>query len=59
MEKTAKVFSDDNEEEGYAANMVDTFKDTVIQKLSEQTASEKSNSLAQLLYEQAKRNYNM
>ncbi|MDE6388195.1 MAG: rod-binding protein [Lachnospiraceae bacterium] len=59
MEKTAKVFSDDSEEEGYAANMVDTFKDTVIQKLSEQTASEKSNSLAQLLYEQAKRNYNM
>lgn len=59
MEKTAKVFSDDSEEEGYAAHMVDTFKDTVIQKLSEQTASEKSNSLAQLLYEQAKRNYNM
>ena len=59
LEDAAKVFSDDNEEEGYAANMVDTFKDTVIQKLSEQTASEKSNSLAQLLYEQAKRNYNM
>lgn len=59
MEKTAKIFSDDNGQEGYASNMVDCFKDAFFQKISEQTSSEGSNSLAQMLYEQAKRNYNM
>lgn len=59
MEKTTKVFSDDSEEDAYASNMVDYFKDAVIQQISSQTASERSNSLAQMLYEQAKRNYNI
>lgn len=59
MEKTVKIFSDDDEEESYASNMTDYFKDTLIQQISEQTAKEGSNSLAQLLYEQAKRNYNL
>ncbi|MCM1121417.1 MAG: rod-binding protein [Eubacterium sp.] len=59
MEKTAKVFSDDNDQEGYASNMVDCFKDAFFQKISEQTTAEGSNSLAQMLYEQAKRNYNL
>ena len=55
MQKTVDLFGDD--EDGYASNMVDYFKDDVIQKLSEQTATQGSNSLAQLLYEQAKINY--
>ena len=59
MEKTAKVFSDDDDEDAYASNMVDYFKDAVIQQVSSQTATEQSNSLAQMLYEQAKRNYNL
>jgi Rod binding domain-containing protein len=59
MEKTAKVFSDDDEEDGYASNMVDYFKDSAIQEISEQTTSQGANSLAQTLYEQAKRNYNL
>ena len=59
MEKTTKVFSDDEDEDAYASNMVDCFKDTVIQQISSQTAAEQSNSLAQMLYEQAKRNYNL
>lgn len=59
MEKTTKVFSDDEEGDAYASNMVDYFKDTVIQQISSQTAAEQSNSLAQMLYEQAKRNYNL
>ncbi|MBO5474465.1 MAG: rod-binding protein [Lachnospiraceae bacterium] len=58
MTKTTKLFSSD-EDEGYASNMVDYFKDSVIQEISEQTASQGSNSLAQMLYEQAKRNYNL
>ena len=57
MEKAAKAFSDDEEGDAYAANMTDYFKESVIQQVSAQTADERSNSLAQLLYEQAKRNY--
>ena len=59
MEKTTKLFSDDKDEGSYASGMVDLFKDEVIQKISEQTATQGSNSLAQMLYEQAKRNYNL
>ena len=39
--------------------MVDFFKDSFVQEISQQTASQGSNSLAQMLYEQAKRNYNL
>ena len=59
MEKAAKAFSDDEEGDAYAANMTDYFKESVIQQVSAQTADERSNSLAQLLYEQAKRNYDI
>ena len=59
MEKTAKVFSDDNDEEGYASNMVNMFQDTVIQKIAEQSISEGPNSLSMMLFEQMKRNYNI
>ena len=57
MQKTVDIFSDD--EDGYAFQMVDYFKDSVIQQISEQTATQGSNSLAQMLYEQAKINYNI
>lgn len=57
MQKTVDIFGDD--EDGYASHMVDYFKDSVIQQISEQTASQGSNSLAQMLYEQAKRNYGL
>lgn len=59
MEKTVKLFGDDDEEEGYASNMTDLFKDEFIQAISEQTSNEGPNSLAQMLYEQAKRNYSL
>lgn len=59
MEKTVKIFSDDDDKDSYASNMTDYFKDTLIQQISEQTAKEGSNSLAQMLYEQTKRNYNL
>lgn len=57
MQKTVDLFSD--EEDGYASQMVDYFKDSVIQSISEQTATQGSNSLAQMLYEQAKINYGL
>ncbi|MBD5520132.1 MAG: hypothetical protein HDR03_02750 [Lachnospiraceae bacterium] len=60
MEKTAKIFSDDDDEDSYASNMVDVFKDTAIQEIASQMTSETqgANSLAQMLYEQLKRNIN-
>lgn len=59
MQKTVKMFGDDDEEEGYAGNMVDTFMDTFVQDIAAQmtTESQGANSLAQTLYEQMKRTY--
>lgn len=57
MQKTVDLFGD--EEDGYASNMVNYFKDSFVQNISEQTATQGSNSLAQMLYEQAKRNYGL
>lgn len=59
MEKSAKLFSDDDDKEGYAGNMVNTFKDTFIQEIATQITEEGqgANSLAQTLYEQMKRTY--
>ena len=57
MQKNVDLFGEDDDV--YASNMVDFFKDSFVQEISEQTASQGSNSLAQMLYEQAKRNYNL
>lgn len=61
MEKTAKMFSDDDEEEGYAGNMVGVFQDTFVQEMASQVTSESqgANSLAQTLFEQMKRTYSV
>ena len=59
MDKSVKLFKGDDEEEGYAGNMVDTFKDTYIQTIAPQMTEEGqgANSLSQTLYEQMKRTY--
>ena len=61
MEKTAKMFSDDDDEEGYAGNMVGVFQDTFVQEMASQVTSESqgANSLAQTLFEQMKRTYSV
>lgn len=59
MEKTAKVFSDEEDGDQYAGNMVDYFKDSLIQEISSQATTQGANSLSQMLYEQMKRNYNI
>ena len=61
MEKTAKMFSDDEDEEGYAGNMVGVFQDTFVQEMASQVTSESqgANSLAQTLFEQMKRTYSV
>lgn len=59
MDKSVKLFRGDDDEEGYAGNMVDTFKDTYIQTIATQLTEEGqgANSLSQTLYEQMKRTY--
>ncbi len=59
MEKSIKAFSDEEEGDAYASNMVDYFKDTFIQEVSAQATNEGSNSLANILYEQMKRDYSI
>ena len=56
-EKTAKVFSKD--ESGSMGKMVDYFKDLTIQDIAATGADTQSNGLAQMLYENMKRNYNL
>ncbi len=56
-EKTAKVFSKD--ESGSMSKMVDYFKDLTIQDIASTGADTQSTGLAQMLYENMKRNYNL
>jgi len=56
VDKTVNLFGTNNESGSYAANMVNTFSDTLIQDLSEKLTSGKENTLAMTLYEQLKRN---
>lgn len=56
MLETTKAFSD-GDEDGYSSKMVDYFKDTAVQELCDQASSTNSIGLANMLYEQMKRNY--
>lgn len=56
MLETAKVFSDE-EESSYATKMVDYFKDSAVQELTQQATNQNGIGIAQTLYEQMKRQY--
>lgn len=56
MMETTKVFSDDDEN-GYATKMVDYFKDFAVQELCDKATDGNGLGLANVLYEQMKRNY--
>lgn len=56
MMETTKAFSDE-EENGYATKMVDYFKDTAVQELTNQATGQNGFGIAQTLYEQMKRQY--
>lgn len=57
MEKSAYVFSD--EKEGSNSQLVDYFKDTTLQQLTADSTEKQGLGLAQQLFEQMKRNYNL
>ena len=56
MQKTVDVFKS---EEQSSASMTDYFGDFTLSKLSEQSTEQNSLGLAQTLYDQMKRNYNL
>lgn len=56
MLETAKVFSDE-EESSYATKMVDYFKDSAVQELTQQATNQNGIGIAKTLYEQMKRQY--
>jgi flagellar protein FlgJ len=58
MLETTKVFSDDDDD-GYASRMVDYYKDFAVQSLCDQVTESDSIGLANMLYEQMKRNYSI
>lgn len=57
MDKTTSIFGED--EDGTSSQMVDYFKETTIAELASQSTEQNSLGLAQMLYEQMKRNYNI
>lgn len=57
MQKTVDVFKEDSSDPNN--NLVDFFKDDAIQKLASTSTELQGLGLAQTLYEQMKRNYNL
>lgn len=57
MEKTSSIFGED--EDGSSSQLVDYFKDTTIAELASQSTEQNGLGLAQMLYEQMKRNYDI
>ncbi len=57
MEKSAYVFSD--KKDGANSQLVDYFKDTTLQQLTADSTERQGLGLAQQLFEQMKRNYNL
>ena len=57
MLESTKIFSDDSDEDSYASQMVDYFKDTAVQALTKASSEQGGIGLAQQLYEQMKVQY--
>lgn len=58
MEKTTSIFRDEDESDS-TSQLVDFFKETTITELASQSTEQNSLGLAQMLYDQMKRNYNL
>jgi len=56
VDKSVNIFGTESDG-SYAGNMMSTFSDSFIQEIAQQSTGDGSNSLAQTLYEQLKRNY--
>lgn len=58
MQKTVDCFKDENSSSSNS-NLVDFFKDSAIQSLATTSTENQGLGLAQMMYEQMKRNYNL
>lgn len=58
MKKSTTTFGDDSSSD-YGTNMVNLYMDSAIEKVSSESVTEGENGLAQTLYDQLKRNYNI
>lgn len=54
MLEATKAFTEDSKEDSYASKMVDYFKDTAVQALTEESTKQGGIGLAKQLYEQMK-----
>lgn len=59
MEKTVEAVADNSSSTNYSSSMVDYFKDQTIASLASTSTQTQGLGLAQSLYEQMKRNYNL
>lgn len=59
MQKTVDVFKDENSISNYSNSMVDYFRDQTITELAKTSTETNGLGLAQTLYEQMKRNYDL
>ncbi len=59
MKKSSTTFGDDSSSNDYGMGMVNLFMDNAIEKVSSESVTSGPNSLAQTLYDQLKRNYNI
>lgn len=58
MEKTTTIFRDEEKSDS-TSQLVDFFKESTIAELAGQSTDQNSLGLAQILYDQMKRNYNL
>lgn len=59
MQKTVDVFKDEDSTSNYSEGMTGFFKDQALQELSSLSTDKQGLGLAQTLYEQMKRNYDL
>ena len=59
MQKTVDCFKDENSTSNYSNSMLNYFRDETLQDLAETSTENQGLGLAQTLYEQMKRNYNL
>lgn len=59
MEKTVDCFKDEDSTSTYSSGMLDYFGDETIKQLAQTSTQTQGLGLAQSLYEQMKRNYNL
>ena len=59
MKEVEKTIPKDEEEDASMAQLTDYFKEEMIQNLSQQICEQQELGLAQQMYEQMKRNYNL